>query len=97
MCRVVLVKDRIDGMVSEHANTNVHFLLPCLVSQPWQSVAAACALAMLLLNFHRSTFTMLVPLMANELHMGLAAVGGLQSAMLLGYLAVREFELFRTC
>jgi hypothetical protein len=35
--------------------------------QPWQVVAGVTAIAMMLLNFHRSNFTMLVPGIAAEM------------------------------
>lgn len=55
--------------------------------QLWQVIAAVCAVAMLLCNAHRSAFSVLLPLMASDLGLGLWEVGLLQSAMLLGYLA----------
>ncbi|PNW88294.1 hypothetical protein CHLRE_01g023000v5 [Chlamydomonas reinhardtii] len=55
--------------------------------QPWQAVAAVCAVAMLLCNFHRSVFTALLPLVADQLALSHAEVGLAQSAMLWGYLA----------
>ena len=43
----------------------------CLrTAQPWQVVAATCAIGMLLCNFHRSTFTMLLPELSQ--HYGLS-------------------------
>eukprot|EP00798_Chlamydomonas_sp_ICE-L_P012598 gene12598-15824_t len=54
--------------------------------EPWQLVAAISAVAMMLCNFNRSNFTMLLPAMSNDLGFTLSQMGGLQSATLFGYM-----------
>lgn len=54
---------------------------------PWQIVSGVCAIAMLLCNMHRNTFTMLLPLMADGCSFTLQQQGMLHASMLVGYLA----------
>ena len=54
--------------------------------QPWQIVAATCAVAMFLLNLQRAVFNLLLPLLSRDLGLSLADMAALQSAMLAGYL-----------
>ncbi len=63
------------GALPPHAYGARRYGSPANRPQPWQAVAAVCAVAMLLCNFHRSVFTALLPLVADQLALSHAEVG----------------------